>query len=325
MTERNCGRWAGAALLCGAATLISLAAYGAEKDKQAADLARYKALLAGAAAMLEAESDPDALAAAGLFRWRTDSEHALRLFERASRAQMSPPGITWLHAALCGATSACDPAPLEARFRAQDPGNVLGWFADIHRAYAAGDNRALEAALARAATLPVVNIHFTSNIGRLATAVDRARALTPGEALTSVTGELSGAPVLVQLTAVARACDEKSLQQPARARSCRALAQSMMAGDTVLAEMLGAAIAKRAWPTNSAEWDAAVEARRVHRYRVERLTPLERVLEGDEQAARDVIALFKVLSREQDVLVARLEAHAIDPVPPAGWRESAPP
>jgi len=308
-------RWAVAALLCGTAVLA---------DGQAADLARHKARLAAAATTLEANGDPDALAAAALFRWRSDNEAALALLERASRAQLSPPGLTWLRATLCGAALACDPASLEARFRVQDPDNGLGWFADIHRAYAAGDAAGLEAALARAASLPAVDLHFTSMIGRLADAVDRAGALPPGEAVSTVAGELAAAPVLVQLAAAARACGTEGLQRPSRADACRALARSMMAGDTVLTEMLGVAIAKRAWPSDSTEWREASEARRIQRYRLARVGEFEPSLETDAIAARAVIALHKALPREQDVLVARLEARGIDPMPPPGWREPAP-
>jgi hypothetical protein len=66
MTERNRGRWAGAALLCCAATIFSLSAGGGDKGSEAAELARCKAPLAGAAATLESKSDPDALEARGI-------------------------------------------------------------------------------------------------------------------------------------------------------------------------------------------------------------------------------------------------------------------
>lgn len=289
------------------------------------DLARHKARLAEVARSLETQDDPDALAAAALFRYRTDTDAALALLDRSSGMRLSPPGLTWLHATICGAAKSCDPAPLQARFRAQDPDNGLGWFAEIHRAYAAGDAAALDAALARAAAMPAVNMHFTSVVGRLADAVVRAGAMPPAEALETVAGELSAIPGNVQLTAVARACDEKNLQRQARAGHCRAVARSMMAGDTAIAEMLGTAIAKRAWPAGSAESNAAVEARRVFHYRSARIGTLDAAMATDENAARDLIALFKATPREQDVMAARLEAKGIDPVPPAGWREPAPP
>ena len=325
MTDPIYSRWFAVALLCGLAALAWPSCAGEEAGESFAELEQYKALLAAAAAKLEAENQPDALAAAALFRYRTDVDAALALLDRASRLQLSPPGLTWLQATLCGAARDCDPAPLEARFRAQDPGNALGWFAEIHRAYAAGNGVALDAALARAAKRPAVNMYFAANIGRLAAAIDAAGALPPGEALTTVAGELSGAPALVQLTAAMRACDEKSLARPVRAEACRSLARSMMAGDTVIAEMLGTAIAKRAWPEGSPEWTDAVEARRIQSYRMKMAGALDEALERDAQAARDLIALARVLPREQDVLVARLEAQGIDPMPPAGWREPAPP
>ncbi len=325
MTDRNWARWFGISLLCCLAAMARPAYVDQDSDEHAAELAKYKALLADAATRLAAETDPDALAAAALFTYRTDIDAALALLDRASRLQLSPPGLTWLQATFCGAARACDPAPLEARFRAQDPDNALGWFADVHRGYAASDPARVDAALARAAALPVANIHFTSTAARLAEAVVHAGVMPPGEALVAVIGEFATAPVLVQLTAVARACDESGVQRPARAQSCRGLARSMMSGDSVLTEGLGIAIARRAWPENSAEWKAAAESRRIIRYRMVRVSEFEAMPEQDEKQAGDIIALFKAHPREQDMLAARLEARGIDPMPPAGWREPASP
>jgi hypothetical protein len=48
---------------------------------------------------------------------------------------------------------------------------------------------------------------------------------------------------------------------------CRGVAKSLLNGDTVIIESIGASIAKRAWPEDSPEWVAADEVRRTWDYR----------------------------------------------------------
>src|SRR5262245_30109552 len=103
MSDGKSMQRAGVVLLCCFAAMMQPAGANEEADGQASNLARHKALLARAAETLEAARDPAALAAAALFRWRTDTEAALELLERASQSQLSPPGLTWLQATLCGA------------------------------------------------------------------------------------------------------------------------------------------------------------------------------------------------------------------------------
>ena len=94
-----------------------------------------------------------------------------------------------------------------------------------------------------------------------------------------------------------------------------------MAGDTVIAEMIGVAIAKRVWPVDSSQWQSAVEARRVSRYRSTALSNFESSEDWDEASAQNYLRLIKVHPREQDALIAQLISRDIDPTPPDGWRE----
>jgi hypothetical protein len=85
----------------------------------------------------------------------------------------------------------------------------------------------------------------------------------------------------------------------------------MRGGDTYLTEMIGVAIAKRVWPENSAEWNAAVDARRVYDYR----SKLFSALQG-EKFAKEYLALCAQNRREQDVFLALLIKDGKNPNPP---------
>ena len=88
-----------------------------------------------------------------------------------------------------------------------------------------------------------------------------------------------------------------------------------------MAETIGVAIARRAWPVNSQQWQAATESRRVSRYRSTTLSNLESTGDWDEANAANYLRLIKAHPREQDAIVAQLVAHDVDPTPPDKWRE----
>jgi hypothetical protein len=273
---------------------------------------------------LRGSVNPDALAAAALFSQRDDSAAALALIERASAMRPGDPDLAWLQAAFCGDVKECDPAPLEARFRSLDPDNALGWIGAIDRAYEANDQVALESSLSQAATLPVVDTRYTTSVARYSVAAVLDGKLSLKDALLIVAGELAG-PALPRLVGVARSCGKEQLSMPARLEACRALARSMMEGDTVLVEMVGVAIAKRAWPEGSEEWKEAASARRIYTYRSRMLRDhVDDDLETEEDA-RAYLALLQSYPREQDLLAAQLAANAIEPMPPPDWKEPPPP
>jgi hypothetical protein len=84
--------------------------------------------------------------------------------------------------------------------------------------------------------------------------------------------------------------------------------------------MLGVSIAKRVWPQHSTEWNAALDARRVYDYRSQQLAKLGDWDYVTSSGVKRLVALLETLPREQDVMIARLRAHHIDPTPPAGWQ-----
>jgi hypothetical protein len=291
---------------------------------EATSTAHYGRLRAQAADRLRNADDPDAVAAAALLELRDDAAAALVLIARAAALHPDDPGIGWLHAAICAEAADCDPAPLEARFRTLDPDNGLGWVNAIDRAYEANDLPALEISLSQAAALPTVNTRYTALMARFSEAVVRQANLPGDAAVLIIAGELAG-PALPRLVGISRACDAGRLAAPSRLEACRTVARSMMAGDTVLVEMIGTAIAKRAWSEDSVEWKSAAEARRIYAYRAARLRQVEVNPTEGPREARNYIDLLRKHPREQDLIIAQLVDRGIDPMPPPDWKEPPPP
>jgi hypothetical protein len=317
-------------LQTGAACLLAAFTAGAnppvtsnESDLQA-DIARHERMIADAASRLGSSNDAAALAAAALFKLRADPGAALALMERASLLEPDCAQLTWLQAAICNEVNGCDPAPIEARFRMKDPANGLGWIAAIDRAYKSGEDAALASGLAQAARLPVVNVRYTTSTARLAEAAVRYGGMALSDAILAVAGELVG-PGLPRLSGVSKACNTDRLGLAGRQEDCRAVARAMLAGDTVIVEMIGVAIAKRAWPANSPEWNAAARARTTYKYRSEMIYKHELEAVWNEESARRYLELLKSNAREQDVLVEQLIAAGIEPSPPDGWQEPVTP
>lgn len=284
-------------------------------------LEKYQRDQMRAAEVLRQRSDADSLAAAALLVARSNPADSLELIGHAARAAPDRPEITLLHVQICIEAAECDPRSSEARLRQQDPENGIGWVGDIARAYDAKDDGALDEALAAVGRSKRFNSYFTTLVAQLSEATAHAGAMPLHDAVIAVTGEVAGY-ALPDFAPVSRGCAAERLQRPGVLASCRSLAESLMAGDTHLAEMIGVAIAKRVWPVDSPEWQAATEARRVYRYRSAAISKLDS--DGvylDEAVAAEYLSLFKVHRREQEATMARLVALGIDPAPPDDWRE----
>ncbi len=81
-----------------------------------------------------------------------------------------------------------------------------------------------------------------------------------------------------------------------------------------MTEMVGVAIAKRVWPENSPEWQAAVDARRRFDYQGKML--IELAANTAAERMPNHISLCSQYRREQDVFRAQLVAAGISPDPP---------
>ncbi len=316
-------RWISRACLS-LAIAIPIAGYAQTPERELAaygqELVVYQQSLLRAAKNLRKHRDANSLAAAALFSVRTDPADALRLIGEARSKARDRPELTLLHVNICVRTTGCDPKAVESEMRKQDPDNGIGWSGDLSRAYDAKVEEALDAAIAAAGRARQFNSYFMKLVASLSEATAKSKSMPIDDAIIAVSGEIAGFG-LPNYPAISKGCAVERMQRPGLTDSCRQLAASLIDSDTLIAEMTGVGIAKRAWPVDSPQWRAATEARRVFRYRSTALGKIESTEDWDEISAQKYLRLIKAHPREQDAMIAQLVAHDIDPVPPDGWRE----
>jgi hypothetical protein len=278
-------------------------------------------VLESAAEKLRYREDADSLAAAALLLAISDAAASLELIARAAR-DADRPELAHLHLTICARSESCDPRPLEQRLRALAPDNAAGWLGDLARALDAQDDDALDAALDAIGRAPRFDIYFTTLTYRLSDAADAADAMPLNEAMLTVIGFAAGV-AMPRFHPLSRACEAERFDRAGVLDACRALAESLIAGDSAIVESLGHSIAQRVWPPDSAGYLAAVEARRTWRYRMHAAIALEAESRFSRHDAAELLQSFREHRREQDAMAARLLAHGVDPTPPPDWREPA--
>ena len=264
-----------------------------------------------ALAALAQKTDADSLAAAGLLSGKS-REQSLVFLSRATAAAPDRPDLLWLQAMRCAQSSPCDSVPLERRLRELDPSNGAGWWAALARAGAAHDAEATEMALLAISHSERVDIYWTTLIAHLSRAVAATKTMSLRESEVTVIGLLA-AEAIPPYQYISSSCKGERLQQPGVTETCRGVARALQNGDTYITEMIGVAIAKRVWPENSPEWQAAAEQRRVYDYRSKLYPKIElRVLTHPGE----YLAFCAQNRRESDVFAAQLIAAGYDPNPP---------
>jgi hypothetical protein len=240
----------------------------------------------------------------------------LPLLARAAQAAPERPELVWLQVETCQKLPPCDPEPMERRLRALDPSNGAGWMGTLGRANASQDSVGVDAALTALSQTDRVDIYWTTLIAHLSRAAAQTGKMSLTEAETSVIGYLAAQAIPAYL-AVSNACKGERLQRPDIVEVCRGIAKSFEHGDAYITEMIGVAIARRAWPEDSPEWREAVEARRVYQYRAKLWEKLPPKLAGGQREAERYLALCDQNRREQDVLEAQLVEAGEHPNPPS--------
>jgi hypothetical protein len=273
-----------------------------------------------AEAALIAAADPDSLQAAALVG---DDEPAarLRLIQRAAVAAPARPDIAWWHLQLCVRVESCDPRPIEAHLQALDPGNGAAWSGTLERSWKSGDTAALQAALLAVSNSGRFGIYWNASIVHAANAVIRTGAMEPKNAFERALG--AAAATWVPYKAITDFCQGRSLEQPDVLATCRRLAAVLCRGDIYLTEMIGLAVARRVWPEGSAEYQAAVEARRVAQYRTDADNGLTNHKVLDNVWVQSHLALMAAHDTEQEVVLAELTRAGLNPDPPRAhglWR-----
>jgi BlaR1 peptidase M56 len=265
-----------------------------------------------AAELLAKRTDADSLAAAGLLGAGKHSDLSLRLIAQASLVAPERADLVWLHMQYCQANASCDPEPLEKRLRSLDEQNGAGWFGALVRASKRGDEEAKSATLAAIARSGRVDIYWTTLIAHLSRAAASTKAVSLQEAMVDVIGVLA-AQALPAYTDVSKSCNGERLTRDDGVEVCRGIANSLMNGDTLITEMIGISVAKRAWLENSPKWVEAAEAQRIGHSRLQLMGDSEVWLRAH---ATDYLHLLEQHRREQDVMKAVLIAMGKNPNPP---------
>jgi len=266
------------------------------------------------AAQLQRQSDADSLAAAGLFLMTTDRARALTLLARAEAAAPARADLVWLYLRVCQEDASCAPQAEELKLRTLSPANGAGWLGSLTRAVKAKDDAATDAALVAIAHTERVDLYWTTIISHLSLAAARTGKISLDEAMTTVIGIVS-ATAIPAFSPASTSCQGDRLERDNIRKVCQRVAQALENGDTVIAEMMGVAIAKHAWPVGSDGWNEALQRRRAYEYRTALWQPLQPV-RWDAPAARQFIALCLEYPQEQEVIRAQLISAGKAPDPP---------
>lgn len=282
------------------------------------ELARQRQLESRAVAILRNSQDADALAAAAVFTAMANPADAMELLLRAESIAPTRPELVQLRAQICAELADCDPEPAEMKLRALAPNNGIGWLGAVARAHKKDDQAGLDAALEALARADHIWFHYLLLTTRLTDATMNAKALPAVDAVFVVSYGVvgNGMPTFVELV---ESCRDEALQRPGRRETCGAIAERLMASDTILSEMFGVAIARRVWSIDSEKGRAASEARRAFTYRSRKHGELGYFDDWDEVAAGRYLALLKRCASEQEVINAQLVDAGVDLMPPADW------
>lgn len=288
----------------------------------ARQLAAYERNIQRTTAALLAAGDADSLAAASLLRYgpEVDPAERLTLITRAVAAAPERPDLIWLNIAACIQVESCDPAPLAAQLQGVDPANGAAWFVSIGPAGKLNDQAAVRKNMAAIAASTRFDIYWNATIVRVTNAVLRTKTMDLRTAFSATIG-VAAAKIIPAYQSIVNACKGESLKDPAVVATCRQVASVMRRGDTYITEMIGVAIAKRAWPEGSAEYIDAASARRVARYRMDTDGKIELHQIWTSRYAAKRLQLMSENKTEQEVILAAIMNAKLSPNPPSGWTD----
>lgn len=237
------------------ATILPALAYAGDA------VARRQAWRLHAVGTLSRMADANALAAAALLSRNIahdrdghaygdpSGRQAMRLLDRAVAREPMAADLAALDFIECLGVDGCDAGDRERRLRRIDPGNALGWLVGLRRARQAGDRDAEDAMLASMAQARTFDVYFSRLSGRLRDGLGRlpqppspggpaTAAPTPPWNLVYATG-LTAAFAMPPLQDITLACRDAA-PGSARAADCARVADAFEAGDTLVANALGA-------------------------------------------------------------------------------------
>ncbi len=271
---------------------------------------------------LLAAGDADSLAAAALLgHWPGAPAERLALLSRAIAAAPERGDLIWLNISACTLVESCDPMPLAVQLQRVDPANGAAWFASTGRAGKLSDEAAVRRSLAAIATSASFGIYWNATIVRATNAVLRTKTMNlPTALLTTIGG--AAAMTIPAYQSITNSCKGERLKDPDVVATCRQVASVMRRGDTYITEMIGVAIAKRAWPEGSAQYIDAARARRVAHYRMDTAGKIDLPHFWNARYAARRLQLMTENQTEQEVNLAEIMSAKLNPNPPSNWTDS---
>ena len=305
-------------LLIGSAAILCIGCATDGARQQAA----YDRKIQRTEQLLIAAGDADSLAAAAMLSMgpTVNPVQRLTLIARAVSKAPDRPDLVWLNVRLCTRVDTCDPEPLEAQLRALDPDNGAAWFDSIARAGSRNDAVAVRKDLSAIANSRRFDMYWNATIVHSTNAILRTHTMDLPTALVATIGMASATTVPAYQT-IMKACKGDQLLDPDVLSACRRVSAVMRAGDTYLTEMVGIAIAKRAWPDGSPTYVDAISARRVAHYRMDAdgKLSLHRFLSSEYAAKR--LQLMTEEKTEQEVTLAEILNARWSPNPPSDYTD----
>ncbi len=301
--------------------LTAIACNGCASDG-ARQKAAYERKIQRTEDSLIASGDADSLAAAAVLSIGPTSNPAqrLKLIERAVSEAPDRPDLVWLNIRLCAQVDDCDPQPLEAQLHALSPDNGAAWFDSIGRAGRRNDVLEVHKDLAAIAGSRRFDTYWNTTVVHVTDAIVRTHTMDSPTAFVTSIG-IASALALPAYQTIVKSCKEDALQDPNVLLSCRQVSMVMRGGDTYLTEMVGIAIAKRAWPEGSSEYVDAVSARRTAHYRMQAdgKLSLHRLLSS--AYVEKHLQLMTAKTTEQEVVLAEIVNAKLNPNPTPDWTD----
>ncbi len=239
------------------------------------------------------------------------------------------PDIAWLYAQLCATVAGCQPESAEARLRRLDPKNSAAWLGALSRTQRSNDVAAENEILDVMSRGERFDIYWNVLASRVAVILSADTAAqfgpTTPDLVTSSLNDTIGWLSTVSIPAfrpLSDACIRGPVGNPAVAQRCRAIANTLVRGDTVIAESVGLGIRERLAAPGSPEAAAVAQDIRRSRYQRDTAGQIIAMQEDQEKFSRELIKLMANLRREQDVFLAVIRWGQQPVEPPADWVES---
>lgn len=250
---------------------------------------------------------------------RQTVDQSLPLVQAAAAKSPDSADIAWLHAQLCNQVAGCESAAIEARLRKLDPGNAAAWIGPLARARAQRDAAAESQILEAMGRGERFDLYWNTLASRLTVAAIRG-APDPGlgslglttVGLNEAVGWLSRVAVPA-FRSITVACNTARVAAP-----CLRISETLLRGDTYMAEGVGLGIRERLTTPGTPAATAVTEMIRISRYQRDIATTIMESQVEREKFSRELLGLMKKLRREQDVFIAVIRWGGQPVLPPAG-------